>query len=76
MSSSEHETGSSVTTPAARTKSNGAAATESGLSSSKTALVLCLFQSMAGVIFGWGNSSGGVLVSCWPQAPRATGRMR
>ncbi|KAL1407813.1 hypothetical protein Q8F55_007248 [Vanrija albida] len=27
-------------------------------SSSKKALTLCLFQSLAGVIFGWGNSAG------------------
>lgn len=37
-------------------------------SSSKKALTLCLFQSMAGVIFGWGNSSGSGLVS----VPHAT----
>ena len=30
--------------------------------SSKKALTLCLFQSLAGVIFGWGNSEGGGLV--------------
>lgn len=32
--------------------------------SSKKALTLCLFQSLAGVIFGWGNSEGSGLVSC------------
>lgn len=30
--------------------------------SDKKALVLCLFQSLAGVIFGWGNSEGSGLV--------------
>ena len=34
-----------------------------GTRSSKKALTLCLFQSLAGVIFGWGNSEGGGLVS-------------
>ncbi|KAK1922999.1 hexose transporter [Papiliotrema laurentii] len=31
--------------------------------SSKKALTLCLFQSLAGVIFGWGNSEGSGLFS-------------
>ncbi|KAK8843946.1 hypothetical protein IAR55_006738 [Kwoniella newhampshirensis] len=31
--------------------------------SSKKALTLCLFQSLAGVIFGWSNSEGGGLFS-------------
>lgn len=63
-SDNERETNSTLTTPVAPTKSRVSTAT-TGLSdaASKSALVLCLFQSMAGVIFGWGNSSGGVLVS-------------
>lgn len=63
-SENERETNSTLTNPVAPTKSRLSTAT-TGLSNaaSKSALVLCLFQSMAGVIFGWGNSSGGVLVS-------------
>jgi SP family sugar:H+ symporter-like MFS transporter len=38
------------------------------MSSNHAALVLCLFQSLAGVIFGWGNSEGGVLVCTWSAA--------
>jgi hypothetical protein len=34
--------------------------------SSKKALTLCLFQSLAGVIFGWSNSEGSGLVRCHP----------
>jgi len=31
--------------------------------SSKRAVVLCLLQSLAGVIFGWSNAEGSGLVS-------------